>query len=637
MQAPAQAPAMAPGRAQEGPSLATLVEWIDDAEEASYNARQLADRCERYFHHKQLTAEQKKKLAERRQPEVIENMVRRKIKFMLGWEKQTRTDPKAYARNSPDDDNGAEVATDVLRFQEQKQYLDQKLSQSWKDMLLGGFCGVEVLGPSARDPRVIEVKLWRRDRLGYDPHSSEPDFSDAKYLYGITWMDKDEAIKAWPHAKAALERTIAEEVGKSKTYDDKPNRFSWATRGKRERVKIIQIYYREGTIFGNQKWSWCLFTKGGKIDGGPVELLDAQGNPECPLIMQSAYVDEENNRYGEVVEMLSMQDAINKTHSKAQHLMNTSKTVSEQGALLDPDAFKAEWARPDAHVTLQPGALENKRFQVIDNRDDATIHLSRLQDLRSRMELIGANASLQGKQGQSASGRAIRASQEGGLIELTDIKDEHTTLKRRVYQATWNRVCQFLTDEITIAITDNDDSVRYVGINRPVTMYEDLMSQAEDEGIPEEEAQEQIRERIAADPTLAQQLEQVVRVENIPSQMDVDIIIEVSNESINMAEENFQALSNMFPPGSLPPEVILELAPLSPRKKRQVKEMMKPRPADLQRDAEVMGMKADNLSADTEQKRAQAMKARADAGRAVIDAMRPPEIPGAADQASFGF
>jgi hypothetical protein len=608
-----------------GPSVETLVQWVDEAEEASHEARKLGETCRRYYHNKQLTAEEKKVLRERGQPEMMENIIRRKIKFLKGWEKQTRSDPKAFPRNAPEDEEAAEAATDALRFQEQAQFLDQTLSYVWEDMLLTGYGGVEVLGPNAVDPKLIDVKLWRWDRLGYDPHSAMPDFSDAKYVYTVTWMDRDDAEALWPEAKQAIAATVHAEIGlNGKTYDDKPTWKAWASRASRERVKIIQLYYRDGHPglpgFG---WHWCVFTRGGKLDSGPVELIDQMGKPECPLLLQSAYVDDENNRYGEVVEMLTMQDAVNKTHSKLVHLMNSRQTMAEEGALLDPDAFKQQLARPDGHIKLQPGALEGKRFQIIEHSVDVAAHSARLESLRGRFEMMGPNAALQGKQGQSASGRAIRASQEGGLIELADIKDEHTHLKRRVYRALWNRIRQFWTEETWVRVTDNDDNVRFVGFNRPVTAYEDMLEQAEKEGIEEDEAKSRIKQAVTVNPLLRQQMEQVVRIANVPAETDVDIIVDVASEAINLQEETFQTLAGMFPPGMLPPEVVLELAPVSPKKKRQIKEMLKPDPKAQQRDEAGILMKAENLAADTEQKQARALKDRAAAGVSAVEAMAP--------------
>ena len=39
---------------------------------------------------------------------------------------------------------------------------------------------------------------------------------------------------------------------------------------------------------------------------------DRRGKTACALILQSAYIDQENNRYGMVRDLISLQDEINK-------------------------------------------------------------------------------------------------------------------------------------------------------------------------------------------------------------------------------------------------------------------------------------------------------------------------------------
>jgi hypothetical protein len=556
-------------------ALETLVNMVDDAEEASYQARQKAEMCRRYYHGQQLTPEELAELDRRRQPPVIDNVIKRKIKFLKGHEKQTRTDPKAFARNEPTDEDAAETASDILRFQEQANRLDQKFSDVWEDILITGYGGIEVLGADPVDPRKIEVKVWRWDRLGHDPHSSAADFSDAKYLYGVIWLDEDEAIAKWPEAREAITKTMSDEISRSggRTYNDKPAWNAWASRAKRPRVKIVQLYYRQP----DGAWHWCILTRAGKIDGGAVELTDQYGRSVCPMLFQAAYVDQDNNRYGEVAEMLSLQDALNKQHSKALHLLSSRQTIAEQGAILDVDKFKREMARPDGHIEVTPGALLKKRFQVLDNARELAGHIELMRDNRAALAMVGPNATMEGKNKGVASGRAIRASQEGGLVELTDLRDLHVDLKRRTYEAVWNRCRQFLTDEATIRITDEDKKARYVKLNRPVTMLEEMGREAEKEGVEHEEIEARLGQAMQ-NPHVAQQLRQVVRIENAPAEMDMDIIIEVSTDTVNLQEETFQSLVDLANAGVIfPPEVYIEASPL--RNKQKYLKALKPDPA----------------------------------------------------------
>ncbi len=586
-----------------GAPLEQLVDWVEQAAEASQEAREQAERCRDYSDNKQLTPEERRILAQRGQPEVIRNKIKRKVLFLRGWEARNRSDPRCYANKSSSEDDAAKF-TDMLRFQERKSRLDRKFSDVWDNFLHEGYGGVEVLGPSQADPRVIEVKRWRWDRLLHDPHSSEPDFSDARYLGGFIWQDEDAALEKWPQGEEAFAATIRGEEGTTwgRTYDDKPIKYSWSAgvNGKRKRVRVVQLdYWWRG-------WWWrAIFVRGGKLEDYPLPYTDRQGNSVPALILGSAYVDRENQRYGEVAEWLSLQDDINKRHSKALHELNSTQTVREQGSVQDPDEFKRQKARPDGDMEVAPGALENKRFMFIERKEQSAANMQMLQFALSDFQTQGPNASLQGTQSGSPSGRAIRANQEGGLIEIEPLRDQHNDLKQRVYQAVGLRCQQFISGETWIEVTDDRESVRSVGFNRPVMMAERIAEQARENGVSEEEIAAHL-DQADQDPELSTQLRQVVGHEGVLAEIDVDVIVEAASESINMAHEAFEFVSQ---DPTMPFEVKLELWPGTSKQKKKIRDLLDTlRAQQAQGQEQASALQADNMMADTESKRARAMK-----------------------------
>jgi len=608
-----------------GAPLETLCDWVEQAAEASQEARELAERCRDYSDNKQLTAEEKRELRRRGQPEVIRNKIKRKVLFLRGWEARNRSDPRAFANKSTAEDD-ASKATDMLRFQERKNRLDRKFSEVWDNFIHEGYGGIEVLGPSARDPRVIEVKRWRWDRLFHDPHSSEHDFEDARYLGGYIWKDEDDVLEMYPEAEDAIAATLSGEGSTwGRTYDDKPLKFAWTTgvNGKRKRVRLVQIDYLW------RGWWWrAIFVKGGKIEEYPLPFVDEQGNSVPSMILGSAYVDRENNRYGEVAEWLSLQDDINKRHSKALHEINSTQTVAEQGAILDVDEFKRQKARPDGHMELAPGALEARKFQFVERQQQAAANVQMLQLADAAFDKSGPNSALMGTQSGAPSGRAIRANQEGGLIEIEPLRDQHNDLKQRVYQAVWMRCQQFIESETWIEVSDDRDTTRQVGFNRPVTAAEQLAEEARAQGMPDDEIAARLDEA-DQDPELSQQLRQVVAAEGVIAELDVDIIIEPASESINMAHEAFEFVAQ---DPTMPFEVKLELWPGTSKQKQRIRDLLaKMREGNAKAEAEAAALKADNLKADTEGKRARAKKDMADADEAELTTrMAPAEMAGSA-------
>lgn len=540
-----------------------LVTYFEDAEEASDNARKVSEQCRDYYDSKQLTAAEKKALSDRGQPDIVINRIGPKIDYLLGYETTVRTDPRAFPR-TPADEDAAEAATDALRYVEDSNDLDQKFSAAWENMLIEGYGGVELVVDDQTGD--IEIKEWYWDRLFYDPHSRKPDFTDARYLGGVIWMDAEEAVAQWPDGKEAIERTVATETA-DRTYDDKPLWKKWTSGKARKRVRICQMYHKDA----DGQWAWCIFTKGGKIAGGKVNFVDNKGMSWCPLFLQSAYVDRDNNRYGLVKIMLGPQDEINKRRSKALHMLNVKQVIAERGAVDDVDMARSELAKPDGWVEKNPGF----EFEVV--RDDANVagHLNLLQEAKNEIEMIGPNAAMLGKQGNNAdpSGRAILANQQGGQTELSRMLDRHRSLKQRVFQGIWHLIRQYWTEERWIRVTDDEKNVKFVGFNRPVTMAEELTKRAVNSGMPPEEAQALVQQ-VQADPMKGPMLQQVVRMENVPAEMQMDITLEQVPDVANVAQEQFNGLIDLARAGvTFPPEFYIEASSL--RNKNKLLEKLK--------------------------------------------------------------
>lgn len=592
-------------------TVSALVQKFEDAEEATWESRQLAERDRDYVDNKQYTKEELEKLKKRGQPDTINNEIRRKIDFLTGFEATVaRSDPKAFPRNPGEDEEAAEATTDMLRFQEHASELDQHFSDVWENMIVEGFGGVEVLGPLKKNPKVIEVLLWKWDRLFYDPHSSEHDFSDATYIGGVMWKDVEDAKRRWPKAANWLEVTVSEEAPESETYEDKPRVF-WARHGRRPRVRIVQIYYKEG-----DQWHWCLFCKCGKIDGGPVEFIDENEDSDCPLILQSAYVDRENNRYGMVRELIGPQDEVNKRSSKALHMLTVDGGYYESGAIDDVDEFKAEAAKADGWAEVN--SLDGIRPK--DRTGDISGNLALMQESKQAIKSKGPNAALAGKQEAGASGRAIRASQEGGIIETARLRDRHKHWKKRVYRSIWNRCRQFLDQEVWIRITDDENKVKFVGFNRPMTVGETLEEQIRQTPQGQDMAPEQITEQVAQ---AAQNIgmdpeQQTEQLKNVPARMDVDIDIENATESVNIQEEQFEKLVELAPVIPFPPIVYLKAS--SFRNKDELIETMEGSEQDAQARQQETELKFRELFAKIAGLEAKADKDRATAIDTAVEA-----------------
>jgi hypothetical protein len=536
-----------------------LVQWFESAEEASQNGRKESEQARDYYDGKQLTAEERKILRKRRQPEVVINRIKRKIDFLRGLERQSRTDPIAYPRTAVHEEE-SEAATDALRFVAQDQLFDMKRSAVWDNMLVEGMGGVEVGVTQGRDG--IDVKITRLpwDRCFADPHSSEPDFSDARYLGYVTWMDVSEAKAMWPDKVQLIESTMNHPVSSNAdTYDDKPRWALWGD-DKRKRIRIVTMCYRVAGV-----WQGCVMTLSGFLEEPqPSPFLDEDGKPECPIVFQSAYVDRDNDRYGVVRDMISPQDEVNKRRSKALHLLTMRQSRVSAAATSDPEKIRAELAKPDGVIIGEDG-----EFEILPNNDQVAGHFQLMQEAKSEIDMLGPNATLQGKSGQDQSGRAIMALQQGGMVELAPLLDQLHQFNIRVFRQVWNRIRQYWTTERWVRVTDDEKGVTFVGLN---TTQGALAARKVDaalaEGKIDRATAQQYKMQIQMDPAMMQPANSV-------AELDVDIEIEETTETPTVQMEQFEQLTKLAATGlvPIPPEIILQASSL--RDKNKLLDMLK--------------------------------------------------------------
>jgi hypothetical protein len=604
----------------DGSLLADLVQKFEDAEEASADARKEAEHSRDYYDGLQLTPTERDTLKARGQPEIIINRIKRKVDYLLGHERATRTDPKAYPRTQQEE-GAAEAATDALRYVCDAEHFDVKKSAVWENFIIEGFGGVEITAEENSkgeiNPKITQVP-W--DRIFFDPHSRRPDFSDARYLGFVVWQDEAEILEKWPESAAIITGMIDASSSLSDTYDDRPRDGLWADK-KRRRCRIVQMYYIMDGV-----WYLCFFTKGGMLrQEEPVPYLDEDGRPECPLILQSAYIDRDNDRYGIVREMVGPQDEINKRRSKALHLISVRQTLGEQGAVEDVSKMKKEMAKPDGHVEIAPGM----RFEKLDTSDMALSQFQLLQEAKQEIDLIGPNAAMTGKDDKSPSGRAILASQQGGTIELGPLSDALRQWQWRVYRQLWNRIKQFWNAEKWVRVTDDEEKLKWVGLNKPVTLRQQIEkdpSLMEKINQNRQQIQQTQPEMLAQfDQEFNQALDQVQEIENHVAEMDVDISLQDAPDTVTLAAEQFDQLAQMAGAGvPIPPDVLIEASSL--RNKRQLLEKMKGQGEDPAA-AQAMQMQQQLIQAKAEAEvqllQAQAQKAQADAQAAMLKAQQP--------------
>lgn len=433
--------------------LSTVVKYYETSAESTNDARDAAERDRDYYDNRHWTLEEETALKKRGQPIIIRNRIKPKIDSMLGLERQGRTNPRANPR-TPMDSEAANACTDSIRFVCDESDFNSKRSEVFENLLIEGSGGAIV---EVDDKQNVKIRYIPWDRSFADPHSRARNFADAKYKGIVVWLDEDEAVAIYGEdAKPVLEQSWSA-YDQNRTYDDKPAHERWVD-GKRKRVKVVEIYYRENGI-----WRYCVFTKAGYLlNPQDSAYLDEDSEPECPIEYMSCHVDRDNNRYGEVRQLIGPQDEINKRASKALHRMTMQQTIAERGAVEDIQKWKREQAKPDGFLEHNPGL----KAEIQQNTALTQFEFQMLAEAKQEIEAIGANEAMQGK-GPAESGKALNIRRQSGLAETAGPFDSLHQWQRAIYIQVWHRIKQFWTAEKWVRVTDDERNIRFVGLNAP--------------------------------------------------------------------------------------------------------------------------------------------------------------------------
>ena len=574
---------------------ARLIRWFEESELARMDEIDLAQRDRDYVDHIQWTREEIKILRERGQPVITINKIKDKLELLCGMERKARTDPKAFAR-TPAEEDRADAATQCLRYIVDDNSFSIIRSAVFDNMLTEGAGGADLgLEDDGQGSCNITITHIPWDRIWYDPHSRSYDFSDARYRGMVIWTDRDTLEEMYPgeDVQDVIESTFS---SVDYQYNDRPETAFW-TDNNRTRIRLVQCDWSErGT------WWRATFTKSGLLAAPQrSKFKDRKGKSCSGLLLQSSYINRENQRYGMVRGLISLQDEINKRRSKALHLVNVHQVVAEKGAVEDVDKARREVAKPDGYVETMPGL----KFEIQQTSDLATGQFQLLQHATAEMQLSGPNAAMSGTDPRELSGRAVLAMQAGGAAQNEPLADALRFWSRRVYETAWQAAREYWTGGKWVRVTDDLGETRWVGINRPVR----LMDKLADMDPQHRAAVMQQMQLVPGDP----RLQQVVGIEHDISDLDVDITIEEGIDIPSLQAEEFQSLVQLasVQPGLIPGDVLIAASGL--RDKDMILERMKAHQQQQQQAQQQAGQ----IAAQHGQAQIQDMQAKAAANMAL--------------------
>lgn len=537
----------------------------------------------RYYHGSQADAEHIRILRDRHQPWVPNNKVARKVNGISGLIERMRFDPKAQP-NKPKAEDGASVATQSIR-----SVLD---GNDWKtrdpfcllQCGIDGIAGIELklIKGDHGDPDVGLAEVLG-DEYFYNPQSVRFDFADVRYEGIAKWLDLEEAVELFPEHEETL-RGLIEAGSDLTTNADREHRWIMTAE---KRIRLIEHWYKY-----KGQWCWAFYVANFLLDEGISPFKDEKGKTFSRFIMFAAAVDHDGDRYGFIRNLKGLQDEVNQRRSKALHISNSRRLIMEKGAVDDVETARREWARPDGIVEKNPGrSLDPDTAQ---SQADLAAQFQFLEEAKNEIEQYGnVNvAAMAPSTLSNLSGRAIELLRQPGMAELGPFILSYRGWKLRVYRAIWNIITQYWTAERWVRVTDNEGLAQFIKLN----------------GL---------------------ELDQFGRpaIVNHVGTLDVDITLEEGPDISNLMQDTYDALKG-YPPGTFPPQVLIEMSPIPRADKDRFIKMMAPQQAppdpaaELAKQLSLQQVAAQNadLQADTEKKKAEALKTHASVEQVLADA-----------------
>lgn len=559
--------------AKEQPTLNDLNQLVEDFENFqnyTIEARLLSERDQDYDDHIQWTGTERAVLDARKQAPVVINRVKNKVNLLVGIQRRSRTQPRALPR-TPQHADGADAITEGIRYVVDNTGFKMKSSAVFRDKCVPGYGGAIV--EMEEDGKTIAVNKVAWDRYYYDPHSRELDFSDKKFDGIVIWTDKEDLIQMFPDKKEEIINLITRDDGSgNETFDDKPIR--WVDR-KRQRVRLCQHFFLKKGV-----WMMAFFTKDlFLMEPKKSPFKNEFGKSTNPIEMDTAYINRDLQRYGEIRSYIWLQDEVNHRRSRLLYASSVNQTMGEDGAVDDITEMKQEKAKADGHIKINPGFGD--KFSFIDNRGAQEVDLLLYRESKQEIDETGANAALAGKS-NARSGRQEQVQQQGGITELASLYDGHKEWENRIYRQIWNRIKQHWDAEKWIRVTDDAGNLEWVGLNQKITLGQILQLAAENGS---EEAAFALQQA-QGDP----RLDEVHETRNNVTEIDVDVVIVDSPDIHTLRQETVEGLLKLaerYGPESVPFSVALELSDLP--NKDTVKKMLNPEvPPEVQQEQEAL-------------------------------------------------
>lgn len=482
-----------------------LTDWFDSEwrRQAPNRFQQALD--EDFYDGMQWSEEDAAALIERGQAPLVFNEIKPTMDWIIGTERRTRVDYKILPREK-DDEGSANIKTKLMKYVSDCNKIPWARSAAFADAIKAGVGWIEVgiRSDGEGEPLYYRCENWRNTL--YDSHSTERDYSDARYFFRWKWIDADIAKAIFADRAALIEGSIQSALTISNDDEDSwymnqrvtPGGEDYAGVGSnrsagysgstsfsegRERVKIKEGWYKmpavvptmrgdpslagrpfdqsnplhvqaanEGRIEIYQRSCMqtrlALFTD----DGLLADMVSPYHHNKIPFIPVWCYRRKRDNApYGAIRQIRDPQEDLNKRGSKALYILSTNQVIMDKGAVDDVEELRQEVARPDAVIVKNQG----KSIEINRDVQLAEEHLKLMdRDSGAIRQVSGVTDENLGRSSNATSGKAILARQDQGGTVTTEIFDNLRLAFQLSGEMQLSLIEQFYNQEKVVRLTN---------------------------------------------------------------------------------------------------------------------------------------------------------------------------------------
>ncbi|MBN8294556.1 hypothetical protein JI664_21465 [Rhodobacter sp. NTK016B] len=471
----------------------------------------------------QWKAEDEAVLRERGQEPLVMNVVCQAINWIIGTQKNARTDykilPRKKAASGP-----AERKSQYLKYIADVHQSQFSMSDAFSEMVRAGLsfieCGVQ--DDADGEPVFERFESWRN--VIFDSAGREKDLSDGRHFFRVKWVDVDTACGLFPKRRDQIIEDAGalsdNQVNRDSYGDDPMDSAEEAREGAsgygnaegggqftRSRIRLIEAWFRIPetieTMLGGE-FSGEVFdpTSPGhaeQLESGEATLKSRISLRTYCMIMTANHAlwfgpspyrhnkfpftpmfcfrrARDGAPYGMIRNMRSPQEDLNKRFSKALAILSSNKVIMDEGAVADMDDFEEEVSRPNAIIVKKPG----KHLELSADRNLAQGHLDLLQlDMQFVQMGSGITDEVMGRTTNAVSGKAIMARQEQGMVSTGAAFDAYRAARQYHGEKLLSLVEQFATEEKELRITDARGKPDFIQINDGVEANDIVRTKAD--------------------------------------------------------------------------------------------------------------------------------------------------------------